>query len=201
MRVPTGVERVRRASGERTRESLLDAALLLWSRLGESSVTMDAVAKEAGRTRGIVYHHFVDRAELIAAARAHLYDQLEDLFSSRGPAVEDAYGFVAGLVVDSPELILTYIQDLAASDPREDRLIQSGVKHFRELAAAGRTKAGTDPHHVAIATVAMWFAAVVTVNLGRTPEERRQQARKFAETYRALMETGLLRPKHKEPDA
>jgi AcrR family transcriptional regulator len=162
---------------------------------------MDAVAKEAGRTRGIVYHHFADRAELIAAARAHLYDQLDDLFSSRGPAVADAYGFVAGLVVDSPELILTYIHDLAAGDPREDRLIQSGVNHFREMAAAGRLAPGTDPSHAAIASAAMWFAAVVTVNLGRTPEERRQQAQQFAKTYKTLMESGLIRPAPGKPEA
>lgn len=196
--VSPGALRIRRASGERTRASLLDAALLLWSRLGEASVTMDAVAREAGRTRGIVYHHFADRGELLAAAREHLYEQLKDLFASRGPTARDPYGFVAGLVVDSPELILTYIQELALGNPRDDSLIRAGVDHYRELADEGRFNREVDPYHAAIATVSMWLAAVLTVNLGRSPTERRQQARQFAMTFRNIMERGLLRP---DPDA
>lgn len=186
--------RKRRGSGERTRASLLDAALLLWSRSGKSSVTMDAVAREAGRTRGIVYHHFADRAELMDAASGHLKDQLIDLFTHEGPTTADPYGFVAGLVVDSPELILTYIQQLAAGDPAKDDILASGVHHFRDLAAQGRLADGVDPRMAAIANIGLWLSAVVAVNLGTTQAERRSHASAFADTYRVMMERGLLRP-------
>lgn len=188
------VSRKRHSSGERTRASLLEAALLIWSRYGKSSVTMDAVAREAGRTRGIVYHHFSNRADLMAAASGHLHAQLLDLFANEGPTTADPYAFVAGLAVDSPELILTYIQHLASTDPRKDELLSSGVDRFRELAGEGRLVEGIDPRLAAIATIGLWFSAVVAVNLGQSPDVRRKQATAFAATYRVMMEQGLLRP-------
>ena len=55
------------AADEPTRDRLIDAAVRLLSRPGGGLVSIEAIAAEAGLTKGAVYHHFADRAELLRA--------------------------------------------------------------------------------------------------------------------------------------
>ncbi|MBK8137350.1 MAG: TetR family transcriptional regulator [Chloroflexi bacterium] len=50
-----------------TRQALLDAALTVFSRMGYNATRLEAVAVEAGVTRGAIYHHFGGKAELYTA--------------------------------------------------------------------------------------------------------------------------------------
>jgi TetR/AcrR family acrAB operon transcriptional repressor len=50
-----------------TREKLLDAAEALFQRQGVSRTSLQQIAQEAGLTRGAVYWHFRDKAELFDA--------------------------------------------------------------------------------------------------------------------------------------
>ncbi|MBK8136944.1 MAG: TetR family transcriptional regulator [Chloroflexi bacterium] len=50
-----------------TRQALLDAALTVFSRMGYNATRLEAVAAEAGVTRGAIYHHFGGKAELYTA--------------------------------------------------------------------------------------------------------------------------------------
>lgn len=52
---------------EATRSSLLDAALVVFSRQGYTATRLEDIAQEAGVTRGAVYHHFGGKAELYNA--------------------------------------------------------------------------------------------------------------------------------------
>src|SRR3954468_3728751 len=52
----------------RTRERIVDSARVLFNRHGFESVSIDAVMKEAGLTRGGFYHHFQSKESLYAAA-------------------------------------------------------------------------------------------------------------------------------------
>jgi TetR/AcrR family transcriptional regulator, acrAB operon repressor len=47
-----------------TREAVLDAARRVFERKGFASSTLNDIAREAKVTRGAVYHHFKDKAEL-----------------------------------------------------------------------------------------------------------------------------------------
>ena len=60
---------VRRTKQEalETREKLLDAAETLFQREGVSRTSLQQIAQEAGVTRGAVYWHFKDKAELFDA--------------------------------------------------------------------------------------------------------------------------------------
>ncbi|XHS78807.1 TetR family transcriptional regulator [Burkholderiaceae bacterium UC74_6] len=60
---------VRRTKQEalETREKLLDAAEVLFQREGVSRTSLQQIAQEAGLTRGAVYWHFKDKAELFDA--------------------------------------------------------------------------------------------------------------------------------------
>jgi AcrR family transcriptional regulator len=53
------------AQDEPTRDRLIDAAQRLFSRPGGGLISIEAIAAEAGLTKGAVYHHFADRAELL----------------------------------------------------------------------------------------------------------------------------------------
>jgi TetR/AcrR family acrAB operon transcriptional repressor len=47
-----------------TREQLLKKALAVFSKKGYASTTLEDIAREAGVTRGAIYHHFGGKAEL-----------------------------------------------------------------------------------------------------------------------------------------
>ncbi|MCM8532816.1 MAG: TetR/AcrR family transcriptional regulator [Lentisphaeraceae bacterium] len=54
-------------------ENLLRCALKLFSERGIAKVNIDAIAAEAGVTKGSVYHHFKSKHELILGACQHYY--------------------------------------------------------------------------------------------------------------------------------
>ena len=56
-----------KADAERTRQQLLETALALFSEKGLANVTLAQVASAAGVTRGAIYWHFKDKAEMISA--------------------------------------------------------------------------------------------------------------------------------------
>ena len=56
-----------KAEAEQTKSALLDAAeAVFWSK-GVTRSTLDDVAREAGTTRGAIYHHFKGKADLLNA--------------------------------------------------------------------------------------------------------------------------------------
>lgn len=65
----SGSDTRRRRRDERRRETrifLLEAAALLFARHGYHGVSLDAVAEEAGFTKGAVYSHFSSKQDLLA---------------------------------------------------------------------------------------------------------------------------------------
>jgi AcrR family transcriptional regulator len=77
---------VRRTQAERsaaTQTRLLDAALECLVELGYAGTTTTVVAERAGVSRGAQLHHFPTRAALVAAAVAHLYQQLTEAYQAR----------------------------------------------------------------------------------------------------------------------
>jgi AcrR family transcriptional regulator len=74
--VSSGRPRRRRTQGERTaqtRAALIAVARRLFGAEGFAAVGAERVAQEAGMTRGALYHHFTDKADLFAA----VLDQVE----------------------------------------------------------------------------------------------------------------------------
>lgn len=82
------VRKTKRQAQE-TRQQVIDAARTVFHRWGVNRSSLDRVAQEAGLTRGAVYWHFKDKAELFLAVREEvlspLIDEIESLVgSSRG---------------------------------------------------------------------------------------------------------------------
>jgi AcrR family transcriptional regulator len=68
-----------KAEAMQTRDSILQAAAQIIARLGVSAFTIEAVAQEAGVTKGGVLHHFPSKEALIDG----LIDQVIDAFNKR----------------------------------------------------------------------------------------------------------------------
>lgn len=69
---------------------ILEAAVRVAARYGARGVTLEAVAAEAGVTRGGMTYHFHDREALAAAIQQHLADRWEEELVDAGgaPAAE-----------------------------------------------------------------------------------------------------------------
>jgi AcrR family transcriptional regulator len=66
----------RRTQAERaadTRETLIAAARSLFANPGFADVALETIVRDAGVTRGALYHHFTDKTELFAA----VFEQVE----------------------------------------------------------------------------------------------------------------------------
>lgn len=74
---------------EKTRKDIIDAARRVFHRCGVSRSSLDKIAKEAGVTRGAVYWHFKDKAELFFAMREEFFTPVV----ARGDALLFSSGF------------------------------------------------------------------------------------------------------------
>src|SRR5215211_7375300 len=97
-----------RMSSEKRREQLLDATKAIANRSGFHAVSIEAVAREAGITRPVVYGHFADLAALLEA--------LVERESARALA----------------QLAEVLPTDLAEGDPRE--LLLAGLRGYLKAA-------------------------------------------------------------------
>ena len=70
-----------------TRDRLIDAAVRLLSRPGGGLISIEAIAAEAGLTKGAIYHHFADRAELLRAV-ARRVSPVEEMRTQTEPSIQ-----------------------------------------------------------------------------------------------------------------
>jgi AcrR family transcriptional regulator len=97
---------------EATREQLLDAAEALFCDKGVASTTLDLIARAAGVTRGAVYWHFKNKAEIFEAvcdrATSPMETMLDTLANDPGDdplgALERQAGDILLLVAKDPRI-------------------------------------------------------------------------------------------------
>lgn len=92
MRTPPPKER---ADAARNRVKVLDAAAALFARHGVDSVTMDAVAAEAGVGKGTLFRRFGDKAGLAVALLNERERELQDAILSGPPPLGPGGGETA----------------------------------------------------------------------------------------------------------
>lgn len=72
-----------------TRNRLLDAAELLFQAQGVSQTSLQQIAQQAGATRGAIYWHFKDKADLFNAMMERVTLPLEAAACATGPVRDD----------------------------------------------------------------------------------------------------------------
>lgn len=70
-----------KVEAEKTRSDIIDAARRVFHQYGVSRSTLERIAQEAGVTRGAVYWHFENKAELFFAMREDIFRQLTALLN------------------------------------------------------------------------------------------------------------------------
>jgi AcrR family transcriptional regulator len=95
---------------ELTRQSLMDAALVVFSRQGYAGTRLQDIAKAAGVTRGAIYHHFGGKAELFASI-------IEETSNSANQAIFAAIQ-EGGTFLDIIRRVLLKTLQLMADDQR-----------------------------------------------------------------------------------
>ena len=73
---------------EITRQNLLEAALIVFSRQGYSDTRLEDIAHEAGVTRGAIYHHFGSKAKLFNLLVGNAYRRIMPIFAEAAQSVE-----------------------------------------------------------------------------------------------------------------
>jgi TetR/AcrR family transcriptional repressor of nem operon len=95
----------------RTRAKIVESARILFNRHGFEQVSIDAVMKRAGLTRGGFYHHFASKDELYAeSVRSFITCNPFDLAQASSTAAEPSPRDLARMLVD------LYLADATLAD-------------------------------------------------------------------------------------
>ncbi|MES2413881.1 MAG: TetR family transcriptional regulator [Pseudomonadota bacterium] len=114
-----------------TRESLLDAAEVLFQAQGVSRTSLNDIARQAGTTRGAIYWHFKDKADLFNAMMDRAKLPLEEAFDARDKNP-------SGAALDNIRYGMTTCLARIASDDRMRRVFEVAthkVEYIDELQA------------------------------------------------------------------
>jgi AcrR family transcriptional regulator len=141
----TGRTRNRRGQGEQLRQQILDAATTLLSQSGDAdAVGMRAVAAACGITPPSVYAHFANKADLLRAATAELFDQFDRALAAAESGATDPFDALARRAHayvqfgdDNPGIYRALFANTVLGRPAvgDDRA-HPGSASFRELVAA-----------------------------------------------------------------
>ena len=113
-----------------TRESVLRVAIAEATKSGFDSISLEAVAKQAGVTRGAVYHHFENRIGLVHAATERLLETMGERILEAADSQNSAWGALeAGC--------LTFLRGASAREYRQIVLSDApallGIATWQEL--------------------------------------------------------------------
>jgi len=111
-----------KAEAEKTKDSVLDAAEMVFFEKGVSRATLDQIACRAGVTRGAVYFHFKDKAEVFKALQDRIRLPQEDMLEK---AVAEGHDDPIGLVEETALGVLSIL----ATDERRQRILT--ILHHR----------------------------------------------------------------------
>jgi len=156
-----------------TRAQIVDAARRVFHAHGVNRSTLDNVAKAAGVTRGAVYWHFTNKAELFLAVKQTYtceLDRLQELLATDEPPLEAIGRYLQALFSalldneaarETVEIILLrceYVEEFhealqVITEPCTD-ILASFEQLYRSAANRRELKPGLDPLLMALDTMA-----------------------------------------------
>lgn len=166
-----GSMRKTKAEAAITRDSLLDAALVVFSNKGYATTTLDDIARKAGVTRGAIYWHFGGKAELYNALVGERYGRVNAALASILTAGEPPLATLRKLIERSLEyleedddyravlemtMFKTEVSDELAAGMQQKRVATKAyldmlVKLVRAAMDAGELRHDLDPQVTALA--------------------------------------------------
>jgi TetR/AcrR family acrAB operon transcriptional repressor len=156
---------------EKTRQDIIESARAVFHECGVSRSTLDKIAKEAGVTRGAIYWHFKDKAELFFAMREDVFapmvertDSLlfSDAYDNPLDAIEASLKEFFRVLDDCPvvrevfEIMISrceYVDEFAAVQEEAGRpayeFLEKMERFYRKAAEKGALRPGLDPEAIA----------------------------------------------------
>ena len=122
-----------------TRNKLLDSAEYLFQSQGVSRTTLQDIAQHAGATRGAVYWHFKDKADLFGAMMERVTLPLENFFNDKETAQEPSEESGVQGLAHTQNAILKALNQIV-NDPQTRRVLEiatqkveymEGIKNVR----------------------------------------------------------------------
>jgi len=155
----------------RTRQQIIDAARSVFHQHGVAHSSLEQVAGAAGLTRGAVYWHFKDKAELFFAMREDVFVPMReridailfsDVYSNPLDAIEAALLAFFQVLDECPvvrqvleimvlrcELVNEYAEAQAEVHRPSDEFLQKIDKVYKKAAAQGALPPGLEPEAMA----------------------------------------------------
>lgn len=195
---PAAARRPRSTQAERSarsRSALLESAARGLSRHGYANLVLEEVARDAGYTRGALYHQFKGKEDL-ALAVLRWVD--ETWWSEVGALAEDQPNAALGLLAlarghavycrrDIARVMMTLRIEFSGRDDPVGRMIDGSVKtlvkYCMQLIEAGRKEGSIPPGPPAKEVASAWLGAmegVVIALAGRAPHDEELVARATA---------------------
>jgi AcrR family transcriptional regulator len=174
---------------EGIRERALDAAIAIASREGVATLTIDAVAKEAGVSKGGVLHHFRTKEMLILAMVERLVAAFEAVTQATAAADPKPVGRFTRAFVDavlSPELTRigrALVAVVAVNPALLDPLRASFQRCYARLEADGIDP--VDANMCALVADAIWLKSIFDLPPTPPAVERAIRERLRASTTKA----------------
>jgi AcrR family transcriptional regulator len=180
----------------RSRSALLESAARDLSRYGYRNLVLEHVAREAGYTRGALYHQFKDKEDLALAVIEWVNEswirEVGEPAGRHSDPVAELLALARGHAVfcrrDIARVVMALRLEFAAQDHRVgreiDRIWEAGVKRCVRLINAGR-RAGSIPppgppaRVVALALLGALEGAVIAL-AGHAPHDEELAARAVA---------------------
>jgi len=189
-RRPTQAER-----SARSRSALLESAARGLSRYGYGNLRLEEVAREAGYTRGALYHQFKDKEDLALAVIDWVDEnwrrEVGDPAKREGDPVAELMALARGHAVfcrrDVARVVMALRMEFSGQDHpvahRLERVAEGSVKRIARLVEAGRRKGSIPPGPPATAVARAFLGALegaVIELAGQAPHDELLAARAAA---------------------
>lgn len=184
----------RRINPQERREEILEAATRLIGRGPVEDVSIEAVAREAGASRALIYHHFESKADLFRAVVQHAGDQLRSSIASQVVPGMSPQAAVA-IYLDYAETHAAGFKALhegsLGTDPQIRAITRRSHEQYVDITLQAMGMDASNP--VARLSVQGWHSYVVTVCVEwlNNPELGRETVEQSLLTSFALLKTGL----------
>ncbi|MBJ7348624.1 MAG: TetR/AcrR family transcriptional regulator [Thermoleophilaceae bacterium] len=185
------VRKRQRLGADERRQQLIDIGTRMFASRAYDDVWVQEVAKEAGVSRGLLYHYFPDKRDFFAAVlgqSTHQFDLRTDPASDLPPferlrAGLDAY---IAYAADSPDRYRAIHRSVTTADPELRAIVEHNIQRQEERLLSAME---FDPKYDAILGLAVrgWVSAVIACCL-----DWLDNASVSAEELRELLAVALI---------
>ena len=197
-----------------TRQQIIDAARVVFHQRGVSHSSLDGVARVAGLTRGAIYWHFKDKAELFLAVRANVlfpvFEEIDAIIGSDAyvdpldgietalrrffQILDDCPGvrMVLETIVNRCERVAEFASVQSELDRPTTEFLTKLEYAYREAAALGTLRAGLDPKLIARDTWAFTYGLMYRLLAGDADSGFRHHVPEMIALHLSLRRLGQM---------